>query len=128
VRALSNRAGKRDATRGGRKRFSNNQMIKEIPLLLQSGMLKRAVRTDVKVWCKMFALPEPERKRARLIKEPMELNEHWKLAYPNCTLPSIDDIFKITASADFLIQGDLKCYYMRCNRITACRSATKRSH
>jgi hypothetical protein len=65
----------RGRPRASRKRFSNTQMIEEIPRLLQSGILKRAVRTDVKALCNFFALPEPEKKRARLIIKPRELNE-----------------------------------------------------
>ncbi|CUE72714.1 unnamed protein product [Bodo saltans] len=98
--------------RRNRRRFHNTQMIPYIAQLLAAHIIEPCDPHDVCCWTKLFCLPEPSKKRHRLIAETRDLNEGWRRAgFPYTSLPQPSDIRSFVLAAESITTGDLRCYY-----------------
>ncbi|CUI11119.1 unnamed protein product [Bodo saltans] len=95
-----------------RRRFENLEMIPYETQLLEADIIEPARKEEILSWCKIFRLLEPVKQRYRLIIEPRDLNDAWKLCgFPHTDLPQIEDIRELVLAADEISVADLKCYY-----------------
>ena len=105
----------RNVPRQARTRYKNVEMSRYINQLLESGILQRADKKQIRSWCRMWCLPEAKKARKRLIVDPRQLNEcvkaQWKELGMHISFPALHEIRAAVWESAFITDFDYKCYY-----------------
>lgn len=99
--------------------FRHSWPADQLQLLLSAGILQAVHgQNDSKAFVKIFSVPEPSKKRRRLIIEPRSLNiayRHTMSTAPTSVvkmeLPSLSDIERLVATSEAIRCIDFKSYY-----------------
>ena len=104
-RAITNNTPVRE-----RARFNNRLDPEEVDDLLKAGMIRSlSAGENTILQCKLFAIPEPGKKRKRLIIEPRDLNKLFR--YNKTILPNIRHMNRLVSQGKMLAQWDLSCWF-----------------
>lgn len=91
-----------------RSQFSNRVREKHREEMIKAGILKETKQHPI-FWCKVFTIPEPAKKRYRLIVEPRDLNK--SIQYRKTKLPTVKDMMELVNEGNVLVQWDLACWF-----------------
>ena len=106
----------RDVKKVERIRYSSNSMKKYVQQLIEAGIMRKRKPTEkIKSWCRMFAVPEVQKQRMRLIIEPRMLNDLVKPRLHEFGLrtyfASLDDIRRNVFEEESFLSYDYRCFY-----------------
>ena len=96
-----------------RARFKMVWPHERLRLLIDAGILEKAGDEKTFSWVKIFAVPEAEKKRCRLIIEPRSINEAYKrndVSLP-LVLPTLHDVENIVSQSSTITSIDFRSFF-----------------